>query len=165
MLRLTSLLCVGAVSLGAFTGQARADESYKEWWQFLKGSWNWEISPLDTKGTVTWRIAAKGNACVGRFKESEGGASVETSGWRADTKTYVVMGFGSDGHFWQLEAKKVTKDGYTASHVGVLPDGQSFKGTIVLKRIDDDHFTWESKGKMSDGTDYAFIGKLARKKE
>ena len=165
MSKLSTLVCVGVVFFGVFTGQARADESYKEWWDFLAGSWTWEISPLGTEGTVTWRKAAKGNACVGRFKESEGGASIETSGWRADTKTYVVMGFGSEGNFWQLESKKVTKDGYTASHVGVLPDGQSFKGTIVLKRIDDDHFTWESKGKMNDGEDYTLIGKLARKKE
>jgi hypothetical protein len=164
-LRLATLVCAGVLAVGVFAGQARAEEAHKEWWKFLEGSWTWEISPLDTKGTVTWRKAAKGNACIGRFKESQGGASIETSGWRADTQTYVVVGFGSEGNFWQLEAKKVTKDGYTASHVGALPDGQSFKGTLVIKRVDDGHVTWESKGKMANGEDYTFIGKLARKKE
>jgi hypothetical protein len=54
---------------------------------------------------------------------------------------------------------------HTGTHAGTLPDGRSFKGALTLKKTDDNHFTWESKGKLSDGEEYTFTGKYVRKVE
>ncbi len=154
---LVSLIVLSLPSL------ARAEDSHKAWWKYLQGEWTWKISPLDADGTVTYRKAAKGDALIGRFKGSDGTISVELSGWRADTKTYVILGFGSGGNSWSIESKDVNGEGFSGTHSGVWQDGQSFKGTITLKKVDQDHITWQSKGKLKDGTEYTMNGDIKRK--
>ena len=165
MSRLTKLCCISLVFVFVLGGTVRAEQPHKAWWEFLKGEWTWEISPLDTKGTSTYRSSSKGSAVVGRFKASDGTMSTELSGWRSDTKTYVVVGFGSDGNYWMLESKDVSANGFTGSHVGVLSDGQAFKGRISVKKVNDNQFEWKSRGKMSDGEEYDLTGKVVRKTE
>ena len=165
MSRLAKLSWVGVLAVFVLAGNARAEDAHKGLWKFLKGEWTFEIAPIDNKGTIIFRMAAGGNAQVARIEGSDGGKAIEVAGWRADTKTYVVSGFDSNGNYWLAESKDVSAEGYTGSHSGILPDGRSFKGAITLKKVDDDHFTWESKGKLRNGEEYTFTGKYARKAE
>ena len=160
---------LAAVLLTAFVvtnvGNADAQEHHKAWWKYLKGTWTYEIAPLNAKGTVTWRIAAKGNAMVGRFVDADGLTSIEIGGWRADTKSMVAHGYGSKGNYWQLEFTTITADVIEGPNHGVLPDGRAYKGTFTGKKIDNDHYEWHFKGKTGEGEDLTMSGKYTRKNE
>jgi hypothetical protein len=163
MLRLAAIVFVASfVTFGS--GRADAQEPHKAWFTFLKGEWSYEIAKLDAKGTVTWRLAAKGNALVGRYKDKDG-QSIEIGGWRSDTKTLVADGYGPKGNYWHVEFKKVAADGVEGTNHGVLRDGRAYKGTFIIKKIDDDHYEWHLDAKTGDGHEISLTGKYTRKKD
>ena len=157
------LLTVSLVVSSA--GTADAQKPHRAWWQFLKGKWSYEISPLNMKGTATWRMTAKRNTLVGRFAEEDGSVGIELSGWRSDTRTMTAHGYGSKGNYWQLELTTVTADKIEGTNRGILPDGRSYEGSFIGKRIDDDHYEWHLKGKTGDGEDFNATGKFTRMSE
>lgn len=157
-----------ALSLAMFVvmvGQAKADHHHKAWWNYLKGEWTYEITPVGLKGTVTWRMAAKGNALVGRYRDEGGPMAVEISGWRSEAKSMTAHGYGSEGNYWQLEFTKITEDTIEGPNSGVLADGRSYTGTFTGKRIDDDKYEWTFKGKTGDGEELSMKGTYTRKTE
>ena len=96
MLRIAAIVFVGSlVTFGS--GRADAQQPHKAWLRFLKGDWSYEIPKLDAKGTVTWRLAAKGNALVGRFKDKDG-QSLEIGGWHLGVAAQGQACFGSVNH-------------------------------------------------------------------
>jgi hypothetical protein len=160
MRALTAVLL--SVFVVASAGQANAEEPHKAWWKFIKGDWTYEIPELNQKATATWRIAAKGNALVGRFEESDGTVAIELAGYRADTKTMVVSGYSSRGNYWHLDLKFV--EGVPEGlHHGMLPDGRPFKGRFKVKKVDENHFEWQMEGKAGDSEQFAMSGKYERK--
>ena len=85
-----------------------AQESYKDWWKFLQGEWEYAISsPLDETGTATWRIAAKRSALVLRTVAENGVVGMELCGWQADKKRLLANGYASDGSCWTIESTKI----------------------------------------------------------
>ena len=163
MLRLAAIVFVGSlITFGS--GRADAQQPHKAWLRFLKGDWSYEIPKLDAKGTVTWRLAAKGNALVGRFKDKDG-QSIEIGGWQSDSKTLVVNGYGSKGNYWHLVFKKVSADGVEGTNHGVLRDGRTYEGKFIGKKIDDDHYEWHLDGKAGDGKELSITAKYTRKKK
>ena len=73
MLR-TAFQLFAFLAISCTTTSAFSAEPHQEWWKYLKGSWTYEFSPIDIKGEATWRLAAKGNAIVGRFSRDDGSA-------------------------------------------------------------------------------------------
>lgn len=163
MSRLAVIMLSVCVTVSA--GKANAEDVHKAWWKYLKGEWTYEITPVNIKGTATWRLAAKGNAMVGRFVDDDGTVSIELSGLRADTKTEVAAGYGSKGNYWQIEFKKTTADTTEGPNHGILPDGRTYKGLFRGKKTDNDHYEWHFKGKTGDGEDLEMTGKYTRKRK
>ena len=159
-----------AVTLLSFSvvvsaGRVDAEELHKTWRKYLKGEWSYVITPRNAKGTATWRLAAKGNASVGRFVEEDGTTSIEIGGWQSDTKTMTANGYGSAGNYWVLKFNKITRDRIEGPNHGLTPDGTTYKGTFIGKRVDDDHYEFHFTGKDGDGEDFKMTGKFVRKKE
>jgi hypothetical protein len=149
----------------AMAGQAKADHHHKAWWKYLKGEWTYEIKELNIKGTATWRLAAKGNALVGRFQTEDGRISIELGGWCSDKKMLVANGYGSEGNYWSLEFAKVTEDTIEGPNCGVLPDGRSYEGTFTGTKISENKYEWTFKGKTGDGEELSMKGTYTRKTE
>ena len=63
---------------------------------------------------------------------------------------------------WPLS--KIARETAEGAHDGSLPDGITYKGRIVIKKVDEDNWTWEFVGKTGDGADHKMSGKLKRKK-
>ena len=161
MSRCVAILVVGTILTSA--SSASADHHHKEWWKYMKGEWTYEIGPPTIKGTVTWRRSAKGNALLGRFEDSNGVVSSEIGGWRKDTQKLVATGYGSAGNYWHLELK-VTADTLEGPHVSMSDEGRKYEGHFKMKKIDENHFEWTSKGKTSEGEELVLTGKFTRKK-
>ena len=162
MSRRAAVLLVSLAVLFA-AGSAQADDHHKDWWGFLKGEWSYEISPVGLKGTATWRMTAKGNALIGRFVQDNGVTSTELSGWRSDTKSLVVSGYGSAGNYWHLDFQKVTPKLLEGPNHGVLPDGRSYKGVATGKRVGDNTYEFHFEGETGDKEELTMMGKFTRK--
>jgi hypothetical protein len=162
MRRLTAILLAVCVVAGA--GRTNAEEPHEAWWKYLKGEWTYEIPELDIKADATWRVAAKGNAVVGRFTEGDEVVSIEVGGYRDDTKTMVVTGYSSRGTYWQLDLKFKT-DAPEGLHYGTLPDGRPFEGEFKATKKDENQFEWKMVGKTGDGQPLTLSGKYERKTE
>ena len=137
----------------------------KQWRRYLKGEWTYEISPMNDKGTVTWRIATKGNALVGRFVGDNGVVGMELSGHQKDKARELVTGFSSDGGCWTIEITEQTVDEIKGNNFGVLPDGKTFRGQFVGKKVDENHYEWNFTGNGGDGNPLTMTGKYERKTE
>ena len=137
----------------------------KKWWRYLKGEWTYKISPLNDTGTATWRIAAKGNALVGRFVSDKGVVGMELAGQQADKAKELVTGYASDGGCWTIEITEQTVDEIKGNNFGILPDGKPFRGQFVGKKVDQDHYEWTFTGKDGEGEPVTITGKYERKKE
>ena len=142
MSRLTAALLVCLVVGPAVMVHADEHQDVKNWIKYLKGEWSSELDDGTkvVKGTATWRIAAKGNAGIGRFTEGETTA-VEIGGWQSGTKVAQVNGFDSQGDYWQLEYKTISAKGGEGSIRGTY-DGEAYTGNIIVKVIDNDHWQW-----------------------
>ena len=142
-------------------GSACAQEPHMQWWEYLKGEWTYEVE--DEKGTATWRIAAKGNALVGRFKGENGSTGVELCGWQSDTKTEVVNGYGSRGNYWSMLLTKHTAQVFEGENAGTSPDGTKYKGKISGRKVDENTYTWEFTGETSTGEPMTMSATFKRK--
>ncbi len=162
MSKLAALLVFGSVLTSAVS--VSADHHHKDFWKFLKGEWTYEIPELELKGTATWRLAAKGNVLMSRFEDETGLIGIETCGWRRDTKKMVAVGYGSKGNYWHIEFEKITPDTIEGPTYGVLPDGRSYEGKFVGKKVNEDRYEWEFVGKTGEGEELKTSGKYDRKK-
>lgn len=160
MSRLSALLVIALV--GTVTGgQVMAQEPYKAWMEFLKGDWEYEIKELNLKGTASWTLTAKGNVMVGRFTDTNGLISQEISGWRSDKKRMVASGYGAQGNYWSIEAE-VTADHIEGPNHGILPDGRTYKGVFVGKKVDEDQYEWHFKGRIGEKEHQEMAGTYVR---
>ena len=157
-------VCLVSVLLLAGSVKAtHAEEPYKTWWKFMQGEWTYKVSPMNDTGTAIWRITAKGHALVGRFKGDNGETAIELAGWKADSKTEVATGFGSEGNYWTIVVTKHSVDAFEADNTGMLPDGTKYNGKFVGHKVDENHYEWEFKGKTAMGEDLTMTGKYTRK--
>lgn len=120
-------------------------------WKNLAGRWSYERSPDGVKGTVRWRVTTNGSAFRGNFQEDKGIVSTETAGWRPDTKSMVVSGFGSEGNHWHLKLNKVTPVLVEGESEGVLPSGLSIAGDFSGKLINKDRYVVTINEKGEEG--------------
>lgn len=155
------LLCSLVVTSFAKTNAA---EPHREWMQFLKGKWTYQYEKLDMKGEVTYRPAAKRHALVARGIEGDD-AWVELIGWRPDIEKMVFSGYGAmNDNYWHYECADVSRDRIAGETFGVLPDGRSLKGKVVLERAGDDSFEVILRAKAGDD-EVEDIGKFSRVKK
>ena len=141
MKRFTMFTVVAAIIT---SGIAYGAEPHQEWMHFLKGKWKYEHSVIGgesgpLKGEVTYRMAAKRTAVVGRGSDNEGDW-VELIGWLPDTKSMVFNGHGSPGNYWNAVYKDVSENRLAGKVTGVLPDGKPGNGKVVLERVSENAF-------------------------
>ena len=155
------LLCVWVVT--GF-GKADAAEPHQEWMQFFKGTWTYQYENLELKGEVTYRPAAKRHALVARGVEGDD-VWIELIGWRPDIKKMVGSGYGAqNNNYWHSEYGELSRDRIAGDSFGVLPDGRSVKGRVVIERAGDDSFVIVLKFKAGDD-DVVDTGKFTRVKK
>ena len=143
------------IVMGILCSSAIAEEkapTHLAFWQNLEGRWNYERSPDGGKGMVTWRVTTGGSALRGSYQEDKGGVSTETAGWRPDTKSMVVNGFGSEGNHWHLHLDKVTPLLVEGKSEGVLPNGESVSGEFSGKLVNKDRYEVSINETDKDGT-------------
>lgn len=143
---------------------ASADHHHKVWFEYLSGSWNYEITPLDIKGTVDYEIVVGGNALIGKFKGEDGSSAVELIGWDSQKKLMLINGYASseDGH-WRIELDEVDATHYAGKATGLLPNGNGYECTFEMKKIDENNCRWTEIGKASDGSKLHITGTWTRR--
>lgn len=151
-------MCVSIIS------PLRAQEAHREWLKLLKGDWTYEITNPADKGSVTYNPAAKQSAMIAHFTSEDGSRSVELGGWKSETSTFSVSGYGSDGAYWQLDFTTVLPDRLEGPHFS-FSDGTKYTGIIKLKKVNENQFEWTSSGKDGSGNDVIRSGVFKRKTE
>jgi uncharacterized protein (TIGR02246 family) len=77
-------------------------------------------------------------------------AGLQIIGWDASAKQIRSWVFDSDGGFY--EGKWTRKgDRWVINQTGVLPDGRKSSEVNIVKRVDDNSFTWRSVERSVDG--------------
>lgn len=157
------MLLLMAVICGSWSTRLNAEEAHKLWWTYLKGTWTYDIG--ESKGTATWRPAAKGNALIGRFQGGIGDPSVEVAGWQADRKALVVTGYGVNGNYWNLEYTDVKEQRMAGKIQGIWSDGQHYSADFVAERVDENQWIWVMTGKYESGEPLSARCTLKRRAE
>ena len=133
-------------------------------WQELQGSWNYEIQPAGLKGSVRWAIGAKGSTLWGIFDEPNDVKSVSLAGWRNDSKTLKINGYGSAGNYWDLELKEVSAEKITGTCFGILPTSQRYSGKYTGKFETKDKFRFTINANLENGEKQEITGLFTRAK-
>jgi hypothetical protein len=58
----------------------QAEHHHKQWFDYLKGKWSYEITPIRLEGEARYRTDAKGNALYAKFQGKDGTSAVELIG-------------------------------------------------------------------------------------
>ncbi|MFO0792266.1 MAG: nuclear transport factor 2 family protein [Pirellulales bacterium] len=78
-------------------------------------------------------------------------SGMQVVGWDAAAKQIRSWVFDSDGSFSEGSWTKKGDDKWIIHQHGVLPDGGKTTATNILKRLDDNSFTWQSIDREVDG--------------
>ncbi|MDG2400649.1 MAG: hypothetical protein P8M04_08745 [Akkermansiaceae bacterium] len=131
-------------------------------WQELQGNWNYEIQPAGLKGSVRWGIGGKGSSLWGVFDEPNEVKSVSLAGWRKDSKTLKINGYGSAGNYWDLELTEVSADKITGTCFGILPTSQKYSGKYTGKFETKDRFRFTIDAVLENGEKQKITGLFTR---
>jgi len=114
-----------------------AENETNDWLRFFAGTWQVETGD-GTKQTVTWNLAANGQALVGE-SSGNGARTAELMGWENDKKRLVHMGYGQDGdQYWRTEY--VVGDHLKGETKGIMPGGNSYRARAEVVRLNEDAF-------------------------
>ena len=144
-----SLIVVGLLCSSSWA--AEKTPPHLALWKSLAGRWRFEGNTDGSKGTVRWQVRAKGSSLWGSFQDDKGNRATEIAGWRPDTKTMVVNGFGSANDHWHLELDKVTPVLITGKTTGVLASGLSFTGDFSGRLVNKDRYEVNVKRTNKEG--------------
>lgn len=77
-------------------------------------------------------------------------SGIQIVGWDGAAQQIRSWVFDSQGGFGE-GTWTATEDGWSIQSVGTLPDGRRTSSTNIVKRIDDDSYTWEAVNREVDG--------------
>ena len=86
-------------------------------------------------------------------------AGMQIIGWDPAAKLIRSWVFDSDGGFSEGKWKR-KGDRWLIQQVGTLPDGGKSSAVNVLKKIDNDSFTWQSVERSVDGEPLPDVGEV-----
>jgi len=121
--------------------------------EWLAGEWvNAAEKGEAAKATYSW--AENDNflvsSFVAAFKDVPVAGGTQWIGWDAAAKTIRSWSFNSNGSFaegtWSRDGDK-----WSAKVTATLADGKKVTATVVLTKVDADHFTWQSTKRSLDG--------------
>ena len=158
-----SLLAVSLISINA-----RADHHHKEWMKFFVGEWTYEwsaaVGEFSEKGELKTTRIVKGSGLLVRITTANGDKEVEVSGWQSDRNAFGLLGYSSNGGYWNIDYTDVGAKQMSGPGRGILPDGRKWEGRMTLTRKDDNNYEIKFEGTAA-GEKLVSLSKTTRKKK
>lgn len=146
MNRLASTVALLFLLLGP--SLAVAEEPYREWFDFLVGTW--QGKPPGTTEAV-FRYSKQKTVLYGEMKDSQGNEVFITHGWDAGKKAVIFVWHDSDGGHVRQEYTTINSDVMSGLMYNAGPKGNA-TGNVVVRRVGQDEIRISTNIANRDGT-------------
>lgn len=138
---------------------AHAQETHEKWLKYLAGEWTVKTTH-GKPTTVTWTLAPGHHAILGTSHADDAGENAEIFGWEPDEKVLVHTSYGKkNGSHGRIKYAVESANVLRGQDTGRSPDGRTYAGTTIVRRVNQNTFTFVYSGNYTDGKQEKYEGK------